>query len=342
MAKLPAPLWKSDPIGYLVQRRFPLSGLSVLEQREGRKSADAAAKNKERANEANAYRLHLETLAPARLSELVAKTQADDSRLRQERADFEEQQRTFNQPFARADFAYWASASYWSQDEAVALSFGRDPRHVTWKAIEPFENVSAFARSFADRREIVRRAIVMGQLFNLTIPTFFLAWAKRVRLEMPKEMTEEIEKLGLQIGDWKTIADQRQEIIDRHEERIRLADKRNTELSEVVSNFHDAALRASERVNASLAVKDNQIAELESRMNSGTNMSAASRERQSLLRLVIGMAIGGYGFDPKASRTATAREIGSDLQLRGLALDEDTIRKYLNEAKEQLPGGIND
>ncbi|MFN3252310.1 hypothetical protein [Roseibium album] len=68
----------------------------------------------------------------------------------------------------------------------------------------------------------------------------------------------------------------------------------------------------------------------------------ATRERESLLKLVIGMAIGGYGYDPKASRTSTAKEIVSDLQQRGLSLDEDTVRKYLKEAKGLLPGDLTE
>jgi hypothetical protein len=63
-----------------------------------------------------------------------------------------------------------------------------------------------------------------------------------------------------------------------------------------------------------------------------------TRERDGLLKLVIGMAIGGYGYDPKVGRSSTARDIASDLASRGIPLDEDTVRKYLAEARELLPG----
>ena len=61
------------------------------------------------------------------------------------------------------------------------------------------------------------------------------------------------------------------------------------------------------------------------------------RERNSLLKLIIGMAIKGYTYDPKAGRTGIVREIASDLEQLGISLDDDTIRKYLSEAKELLP-----
>jgi hypothetical protein len=63
-----------------------------------------------------------------------------------------------------------------------------------------------------------------------------------------------------------------------------------------------------------------------------------ARERDSMLKLIISTAIKGYGYDPRAGRSGIPRQIADDLRLAGLALDEDTIRKYLNEAKELWPG----
>ena len=50
------------------------------------------------------------------------------------------------------------------------------------------------------------------------------------------------------------------------------------------------------------------------------------------------MAIKGYSHNPKASRSPTSKEIAGDLALIGLAMDEDTVRKYLAEARQLLPG----
>ena len=65
--------------------------------------------------------------------------------------------------------------------------------------------------------------------------------------------------------------------------------------------------------------------------------SLGTRERESLLKLVIGMAIEGYRYDPKASRGAAAMEIVNDLAKLGIPLDPDTVRKYLREGRELLP-----
>ena len=57
-----------------------------------------------------------------------------------------------------------------------------------------------------------------------------------------------------------------------------------------------------------------------------------SKERETLLKLIVGMALGGYGYDPLARKSATVKEIFDDLALRGIALDQDTIRNKLKEA----------
>lgn len=63
----------------------------------------------------------------------------------------------------------------------------------------------------------------------------------------------------------------------------------------------------------------------------------ATRERESLLKLVIGMAVKGYRYDPKASRSDKVKEIADDLATLGIPLDPDTVRKYLREGRELLP-----
>lgn len=64
-----------------------------------------------------------------------------------------------------------------------------------------------------------------------------------------------------------------------------------------------------------------------------------NRERVALLKLVIGMAVKGYSFDPSAKRSRTPQEICDDLALLGLTLDVKTIRKYLAEGTRLIPDG---
>jgi hypothetical protein len=68
--------------------------------------------------------------------------------------------------------------------------------------------------------------------------------------------------------------------------------------------------------------------------------SQVTAERETLLKMLLGMAIAAYQFDPVAKRnTATGSNRGSiaaDLEDLGLAVDPDTIRKHLAEAIEHF------
>ena len=72
--------------------------------------------------------------------------------------------------------------------------------------------------------------------------------------------------------------------------------------------------------------------------------SAREMERDSLLKMILGMAIAKYGYVPGANRnTATGENRGSitsDLQIQGLNLDRDTIRRHLKKAVEELEWSI--
>lgn len=55
-------------------------------------------------------------------------------------------------------------------------------------------------------------------------------------------------------------------------------------------------------------------------------------ERNTLLKLVIGMAVKGYSHDPAAARSKAPKEIADDLADLGINVTDDTVRKYLKEA----------
>jgi hypothetical protein len=57
-----------------------------------------------------------------------------------------------------------------------------------------------------------------------------------------------------------------------------------------------------------------------------------ARERDTLLKLAIGMAISGYRHSPDAARSEAPAEIASDLMKLGIDMTDDTVRKWLKEA----------
>ncbi len=61
----------------------------------------------------------------------------------------------------------------------------------------------------------------------------------------------------------------------------------------------------------------------------------------TLLKMMIAMAVGRYGFDPDSGSNSTVTDIVRDLEKVGLSLSSATIRKWLREASACLPDGID-
>lgn len=64
------------------------------------------------------------------------------------------------------------------------------------------------------------------------------------------------------------------------------------------------------------------------------------RERETLLKLAVGMAIGGYSWKPDAKRSDAVTDIVNDLNAVGLGLSDDTVRSKLREGAELLSGNV--
>lgn len=91
--------------------------------------------------------------------------------------------------------------------------------------------------------------------------------------------------------------------------------------------------------NAAIVVTTNALLAFEKAIeeeekNGGKLLS--TRERDNLLKLVIGMAVNGYSYDPAATKSTAPKEIANDLSKLGMSLSDDTVRKYLKEAAESV------
>ncbi len=131
------------------------------------------------------------------------------------KVEFEEQLRFFNQPHAKADVTHWSKASYWTLDEAIALSFGKNPEEVEWKYVKEHVHISPFAVKYGRVRDLALRAKAWKQLYDPVLPSIFLAWARRMEIEVPGELIEQVEKHGIVIADWKDLYDKLKEQFDK-------------------------------------------------------------------------------------------------------------------------------
>ena len=298
-----------DRIKFLVGRKFEFKGRTTGRLTTHFTAERLARKNPGLADEISIYSAHLIGLPPDELQALC--DAAFKKLLEEERVDSEreEQERFFNQPYARANIAHWSKAAHWTLDEAIALSFGKAPEVVTWERIRPLLHISAFAVQYDRVRDLALRAIQWKQLYDPVLPDIFVAWVKRNDLPFPSDLEAALVGRGVQVA--------------RHDQ--------------IKSNNEELAETLREVIEARAAAEAHAV-ELQSKLDIAlqSERPVSTRERESLLKLVMGMAIACYKFDPKASRSTVCSAIVSDLETVGISLDVDTVRKWLKVAAETV------
>ena len=66
-------------------------------------------------------------------------------------------------------------------------------------------------------------------------------------------------------------------------------------------------------------------------------ISPNAKAQESLMKMVIAMAIDAYGFDPNDKRSPIPAEIVGHVEELGLSIDVDTVWKWLREGAALLP-----
>jgi hypothetical protein len=318
-------------IEYLVLRRFPNAGSFQVPSSSGSRTRYTLPGKQKLRADVEAYENELRELPQGEIAALYTAERNRESEQQRLKAEADERARHFHQPHANADYNHWSRAAHWSLDEAIALSFGKAPEHVRWENVKPLIHVSPFAFQYARRRDLALRAVQWEQLFDPVLPGIFLAWCKRTDNPFPAELETAVTARGVQVADWRT----------RHDEAVAAAEKEGREWAEFVTKQQADWSGIVKERDELIARLETRIGELEgqpSKPQEGRfEKSLGTRERESLLKLVIGLAIGGYGYDPKAARSDKTAEIAGDLAEQGIALDEDTVRKWLRLAAKQLP-----
>lgn len=150
-------------------------------------------------------------------------------------------------------------------------------------------------------KDLARRASYSNQIGWRRTPARWLAWAKKIDLPVPPELEAEILKWDGVNGE--TVSAEGARIIQLQADVARLA-ARTSEQSSILKEGAKAL---------------------------------GTRERETMLKIIICMAVKGYVFDPKAARSDRINEIVGDIGKCGLSISDDTVRRYLKEAAELLP-----
>lgn len=233
--------------------------------------------------------------------------------------EHQEKVRFFNQPECDADFDYWSKQAYWSIDEAIALLFGKNPEKVTWDNIKCFLPVSAFVKKFNELRVLAKRYVDFGQLYNSVLPGIFLAWATRMNLKIPTKLQNAIDRIGIQVADWKSHYEQGTERYDQ--------------LHKLYTELIELNREQGETINL---LKSEYSKLKQSSIDDAHDLKEI--ERQSLYKIIAAMAYDGYGYNSEAKKSTIPQEIVEAVNLKvGDKIDVDTVRKWLKKATTEYP-----
>lgn len=258
-----------SPIEYLIERKYPRLTLYDVYSGEENKPHD-------RTREIEKYRQLLRKMPPAELKKLY---EAEQEQARQEgelTPDMVESLFHFNQA-DEIDFSYWCKLPLWTIEEAVALSFGKNPEKVNWDSIKEHKKHSRFVANYEQVRQLALRTRMSGeQLTDPLPPLQFIDWAETHEISFP----EEIEK---KVKTWQN-------------------KKKKDAKAKKIKNFEGSPINP--------------------------------KVLESLSKMLLGMAMDKYGYDPRAARTSTSALISENLKKKGICIDADTIRTRLKEATD--------
>jgi hypothetical protein len=153
------------------------------------------------------------------------------------------------------------------------------------------------AAEYVQLRERIRRAIAAGKLEERIVPNAYMAWAEENGAPLPDDLRRSVEARNA-TPNWKVMYD---DLFRKYEELSKERDFVKGEL--------DKARRDT----------------------------LTGKERTSAKRLIIGMAVAKWKYDPRLERNKATQEIANELHLLGIDLDVDTVRKWLQESAEELP-----
>lgn len=203
---------------YLARRQFPDYRALTAEDTPPFSRPNADLPSAERSAEFQAWWERHAALPEEELERLVAAERRKEEEEQLAASAVAEKGRFYNRPDAAADFAYWAKMTYWTLDEATALSFGKSPEVVTYKRVEPYARSSIngtrkapFADEYLQRKELVNRAFAWRKLSDPVAPANFLRWAQRSELSLPEDLVKAIEASGQALVDWQDLHEKTQQ-----------------------------------------------------------------------------------------------------------------------------------
>lgn len=190
-------------VNYFLNKKFGFALMLAPTLEALRKSKDIKAERSKETIDIDSYQKTLRALPVDELQNKYQQALAEDVERAKHNALAEAKSWCFNLPSANADFAHWSKAAHWTLDEAIALSFAKEPDKVNWVKIEKLKEKSQFVKEYAKRHDLAKRAVQAKKLNDPVMPLFFISWAKELNIELPSELIAELEKVGNTAINWR-------------------------------------------------------------------------------------------------------------------------------------------
>jgi len=100
-------------------------------------------------------------------------------------------------PGARVNPIHAGQSRFWTAASAAANSLGLDHSTVPPEIAERYRTVSACAREYLRRLQIIQGALVVGELVEPLRPVAVLRWAAQIPIEFPKRITSAVKDVPL-------------------------------------------------------------------------------------------------------------------------------------------------
>ncbi len=228
----------------------------------------------------------------------------------------------WEEPQAKADFIYWAKVPDWSLEEIVALSLGKDPRFVSSDKFVHGTRGTTFSAAYFGLLDLAERARDAGILMDRTPATQAVKWADAAGFPFPKDVVESIRRFARQTRRKPPVAVPPVEYKPPDPELA-------TELNSL-TELHETP---ATQINTEPAMQEEPVQDPEL-VDPGIDKSVGMRERDSFLKLFVGLAALHYEYDPSRNRNSSADQISKALKNIGIKLGDDTIRRLLDEGNE--------
>lgn len=292
---------------------------------------------------ATKYRAELLSLQEEEIDELHEPLKKIDEEKRIKKI-VEIENELFNKPEMQADHNYWNKADYWTPEEFTSLSFEKNPELINKAYIlkhshtdysqHSFHVELKFSKEYLKRLELISRSVKqfiesnseekIKQIFNkkpvektALPPKYYINWAKSKDVNLPMEMSGVVKK-----------DDQSIKIEEKFDH---LSKKYNLLLAEANKAIQESKAKEGQINSLEIQLR-NKAGEFEKLKN---EKALGINEKRSLLKIIYGMAVSGYSWDPESTKSSATKDITTDVNENcGKPITDDTVRKWLKEAKQ--------